>query len=228
MLVLQPAKKRLTTSTCKNVQRLAATAQKPAWKWSSTCITIDENSGSSRILVSLFGEAQPSGPGRGGPLPDVEDSRDLTPDSLPCRLAIGVLRKQLVVLGVRMADMGDHRQADGLRAEFFRRRRASHAAAVLAASMFRDFGRFLRRAPGILLADRAGKRGYKLAILDLTALGGSLLSPGPCFRVRERFLFRMLEALPARPGCPGARSASAHATSGRRQRRALSTCRPGA
>ena len=81
--------------------------------------------------------------------------------------------------------MGNHSQADGLGAKLFGCRGSADAAAILAAGMFRDLGRFCCRTAGILLADRAGKRGDKLMILELAALGGSCLSPGPYFRVRQ-------------------------------------------
>ena len=112
-------------------------------------------------------------------MPIVEDCRNLTPDSLPCRVAIGVLCQQLVIVGMGVPDVGNHSQADRLGAELFRRGGAADAAAILAACMFGNLRRFLCRTPGIVLADRAGKRGDKLMILELTALGGSCLTPGP-------------------------------------------------
>jgi hypothetical protein len=102
---------------------------------------------------------------RAGRLPIVEDCRYVSPDSLPCRVAIRILRQQLVIIGMDMPDMGNHSKADHLWAELFGSGGAAHTAAVLAACMFGNLDFFFRGTPRILLADRAGERGDKLMIL---------------------------------------------------------------
>src|SRR5690349_9943480 len=102
--------------------------------------------------------------GPAGPLPIVEDCRCLTSNSLPCRIAIRVPRQQLVIVGMGMPDMGNHSEADRLGAEPLGRGGAADAVAILAACMFGNLRLFCCRTPGILLADRAGKRGDKLTI----------------------------------------------------------------
>ena len=107
----------------------------------------DAEANGAKVKVGPFGDI--------GPLPIVEDCRNLTPDSLTGHAAIGVLRQQLVIVGVGMTDMGNHSEADRLRAELFGRGGAADTAAVLATCMFGNFHLFCSRTPGILLADRA-------------------------------------------------------------------------
>ena len=117
-------------------------------------------------------------------MPIVQDLRNETVDSLPGFVAIRVLHQKLVIVGMNMADMGDHSQTDGLRVEFFGRCGTADASTILAAGMFGDLIRFFRRAPGKVLADGSGKCGQKFVIKKFPSFGGSRLSLRADFRIR--------------------------------------------
>lgn len=68
-------------------------------------------------------------------LPDPEDGVDRGADACTCVLSVGTLLEQVVVRRLCVADVGDHREANGVFVEGLRVARFADATAVLAACM---------------------------------------------------------------------------------------------
>ena len=152
-----------------------------------------------------------------------------SPDSLPCRVAICVLRQQLVIIGMGMPDMGNHSEADRLEAENnFGGDGTTDAAAILAACMFGNFHLFCCGHLGYCALSHDHKRGDKLMILELAAFKNKLPDAGPVLPRPPVIPPQHAEGRRTRPRYPAAHSVCAYATTERRRHAALSICWPGA